>query len=932
MSPRLALVLMAVVVVALCLWLFGVGEWLGDPATGPQHGGQGDAQLPPQGEGTDGAPVEGVAVAPNAGLVGQAAPEVDESEPEELVGSGALFGRILDAETKEPVDRAEVLMSGRSHEGSLLAARASSDASGRFHLARVPAGNAYSLRLRRQGAPERLIESVLVVADARRDLGDIRLGGSGALEGRVVDGDGQGIADAVVRMHRDATVAGDYLRHTAEPFATTDQDSRPDATARTDAEGGFRIERVEPGRVMLVVRAAGYGQIVTHVMVTNSGIAGGALALVLDRLPPLRGIVVDEAGRGIGRARVAAVAEGDHADLFVGRVFEPCALDGTFELRVPPAHHHVQLIAAADGYATAFRSISRDDEDVRVVLGGSAELLVRLAIEGGHTSPAGASVTAFFEVDSDASAYNQSHGLTDARGEVRLAAGPGLVAQVCVRHPTAGVGSYTAKGGRFLSDEALHGPDELILAQGSNTLDLLLVPSNGVVGHVRDGEGRPLGGARLVGVGFQMSGESTTSAADGSYELRSVGPNFAVAATLPGFVQRDPANLGFILFGWANVQDGTKPSVIDVEMEPETVLCGRVVDEAGRPIEGAEVILAGKRGSMGRLEEPPSETTTNAAGRYVLDGLGPGKRMVVLATCIDYVPATSAEIELLAGAVAEAPDIVLARGHTLRVQVLGPGGAPFAGASVQVHAKRTDGFREAYDALERITGGRLPPRTTNAAGRVELRTLPTGTATLTATARGTAGARYVLKMGPGEVLQELVLSLRASTSLEAHVVDAAGNGLAGVLVHVDGAEFLDLNGSDLDDAAKATIRTGPFDEWVLSRTTATDAEGRFRLDHLPVGSLRIRIAHEGHAPLVQQWSRRGRGGRIQLAARAEDDPSDGKILGEDWNENDPFFWRARSDVERTAFELRIAAMRTERLRLKRAQRLFEAAAEEEEKE
>lgn len=145
---------------------------------------------------------------------------------------------------------------------------------------------------------------------------------------------------------------------------------------------------------------------------------------------------------------------------------------------------------------------------------------------------------------------------------------------------------------------------------------------------------------------------------------------------------------------------------------------GRVVDGTGKGVNGAQV--------QGRFVRSPgatprssarvviASTTTDAEGRYRLRGLGASTR-------VDVAPPAPlvAPLPFLVEGTGPTVDVVVAEGHSARVTVTDPDGAPVAGAEVRWGRV----FRPGPGASE--IEWESPEARTDAAGRAELEGLPT---------------------------------------------------------------------------------------------------------------------------------------------------------------------------------------------------------------
>ncbi|MHC5009508.1 MAG: carboxypeptidase regulatory-like domain-containing protein [Planctomycetota bacterium] len=146
----------------------------------------------------------------------------------------------------------------------------------------------------------------------------------------------------------------------------------------------------------------------------------------------------------------------------------------------------------------------------------------------------------------------------------------------------------------------------------------------------------------------------------GSYQVRVSGTGFAGLLTAP-----------FDLEGEAIVDLG------NLRLAPGAAVQGRVVDDAGTPIEDVTISLEDRAGRPVFLF---SLVTTGSDGRYRVAGLEAGA-YVIRFEVDGYAPA-SRDVDVGAGGATV--DVALARGGTVEVLVLDGAGNPVAGARVRL--------------------------------------------------------------------------------------------------------------------------------------------------------------------------------------------------------------------------------------------------------
>ncbi len=116
-------------------------------------------------------------------------------------GAAAVTGRVLDAETKQPIAGAQVsvVLEGRPPTGPVAPTTAETDASGIYRFANLAPGR-YRIMARRVGyavpAPPDVPPFVQVAAGQAQTAPDVLLGRGGVIAGRVMDQAGQPLVDA----------------------------------------------------------------------------------------------------------------------------------------------------------------------------------------------------------------------------------------------------------------------------------------------------------------------------------------------------------------------------------------------------------------------------------------------------------------------------------------------------------------------------------------------------------------------------------------------------------------------------------------------------------------------------------------------------------------------------------------------------------------
>jgi RNA polymerase sigma factor (sigma-70 family) len=165
---------------------------------------------------------------------------------------------------------------------------------------------------------------------------------------------------------------------------------------------------------------------------------------------------------------------------------------------------------------------------------------------------------------------------------------------------------------------------KLDIPQDAVTLkqDITLDPGRTLEGTVLDTDGKPLNGASIYGL--QNLGSWSGMGTDVS-TFRIMG--FETASS----PAKTPRTLlfrheGRKLAGWLDLK-GDEPGPLRVRLEPWGVIVGRIVDPEGRP--QADITLrvdvADRKRLGGGNIEHPDRVRTDAGGRFVIDGVAPGR-------------------------------------------------------------------------------------------------------------------------------------------------------------------------------------------------------------------------------------------------------------------------------------------------------------------
>ncbi|MDP1822237.1 MAG: carboxypeptidase-like regulatory domain-containing protein [Archangium sp.] len=355
-------------------------------------------------------------------------------------------GVVLDAEGK-PIEGAVVFLDGLDSRESVT-----TDAAGtfRFHQAQ----GMYQLRVshdryRTHEQPLQLpAKDVVLVLDA-----------GGSISGRVVNGQGEGVAGASVTV---VPAVLDELLAEVEGGNTR---------ATTDAEGRFQVPGLLAGRLVASATADSLGTVVSDVVVLQPGEHKEGLVLTLEERVDLSGTVLDEQRRPIPGARVkwdpadekSALlgvlmdAVRGHVDQVLRYMPSPSITDadGRYVLRGLPVSR-VKLDVSAAGFADVEQLASRGDTVDFVLKKTGGRVRGRVVDEAGHPLPR-------FSVDGAAFTPDDGRFEVEAFGKddtlfVSAAGYSRQSVQVVMDGAVKDVGDVVMKKGRQLQVE-VRGPD-----------------------------------------------------------------------------------------------------------------------------------------------------------------------------------------------------------------------------------------------------------------------------------------------------------------------------------------------------------------------------------------------------------------------------------------------------------------------------------------
>lgn len=367
-------------------------------------------------------------------------------------------------------------------------------------------------------------------------------------------------------------------------------------TATSDGEGRFAFEHLPPGRYDLHLAAAG-----GHAPLRVFGLqvpAAGERDLGSYLLPAgveVFGRAIDVEGRPLRSVKVEAfVSDAPGGGGRAQVAWDSSGPEGQFSLRDLATGTTVDLWFRAEGFAHAELQMTVPPDEPLVVVLERAAIVAGRVVDGSGAGVAGATVSVESEAGTHGMATRDDGSFVD-----------GTVSPGTVRLQASAEGLRTTE------------PTVLDVAAGERRdgVRLVLEPGGTVAGRVTGPNGEPIAGAVVRTRGHWPHGplEARTDEA-GRYRIGGLPlGTVAVRADHPDHVEAsgeatiEPAGAGS-----AEVQ-------LDLVLRQGLSVSGRVIDERGEPVAGAEVSL---------LDDPrygPAKPVATAEdGSFRVTGLSPG--------------------------------------------------------------------------------------------------------------------------------------------------------------------------------------------------------------------------------------------------------------------------------------------------------------------
>ncbi|MFO0890256.1 MAG: carboxypeptidase-like regulatory domain-containing protein [Isosphaeraceae bacterium] len=488
------------------------------------------------------------------------------------------------------------------------------------------------------------------------------------------------ILDILDRSDRENQVYDEVVlpRALAAPFET-----------RTDAGGRLVLKGIPKGvkvRVLVDDPSVGRPQVYWDPAKISKLVLDRRLGKISGRLMPEGGKELQSGVKlGLRRMPAAAGVEVGNLDFtFTLNRSTQVGKDGRFQMAgLPPGAYFLDLEFDADApYSSSFnKSVvlepNKPFTPIEISLKRLPLVTGRVIDQVSGSGIEGVELTAY-QLKGNSLQYGR-RAKTDAAGKFRVAVEPGLTVIQPATPPKSHLGVYREDC------------PKLEVTGGRDWPDFKLGRATAIEGRVIDADGKPVPGAevRLTKPDFGdfMGNERPQQAGpDGSFRLEQLDPTDKIPVRVRS---ADATSDGAVVI---RPSDLNPPGKLTVTISPKSAarLTGRVVDQRGKPVEGAPVALwwnrllvsekAMKGMGLGSLLD---QVKTGPDGRFQTAALWPGDRYHVAIDFKPYAKAETPEVPLSAGEVRDVGTIGLVESSAIVAgQVVDSDGKPIAGAEV----------------------------------------------------------------------------------------------------------------------------------------------------------------------------------------------------------------------------------------------------------
>lgn len=456
----------------------------------------------------------------------------------------------------------------------------STDADGRFEIEGVAIGTA-TIQAHKAGYPTGHLRDIEVRADAKRDDLRIVLDAAGTLFGTVTDSERRPVPGAAIVVSS---------RDPANMLLSN-------ADARSDGDGAYRLFTASVGRHRIAVTHEGFPPFEKVIE-----IRGGEQRFDVELRAGLEivGVVLDEHGAPIAGANVS-IDTGARYTPFASTRTVHTARDGSFRLD-GLSEGRFRVVARAEGHAP--------ERSEPVEVGDFETPFVELRLSRGATIEG--RIRGLEIGDRPRLSVLATKGLMRESRQAKLSS-DGDAFTITNLDP----GQWTVRG--EISGASRFASEQVEVLEGADRVPVELVFGAGFTmsGVVTRG-GEPVPNVMLMINSGTLNVQATTDGS-GAYRVEGLDEgSVMVMLSEPG------SN------AWQNRQV-TIDSDVEVDFEIETnAIAGQVVDVEGRPVANAMVRIESRAGSSGLDAAASRFASTDAQGRFTLEGVAAGAYTLVV--------------------------------------------------------------------------------------------------------------------------------------------------------------------------------------------------------------------------------------------------------------------------------------------------------------
>ncbi|MHC4778570.1 MAG: carboxypeptidase regulatory-like domain-containing protein [Planctomycetota bacterium] len=636
------------------------------------------------------------------------------------ISAGEVAGRIIDGRSKKPLPDATVTARPVGGEGRSSKVTTAGP-TGAFLLKGLLTG-AFELEVAAKGYRTARRKKLALGEGAGLHVGEIPLEPHPLILGTVKDSEGKPVASAALELTAETGLKIGPDSNIIEFIKGIAVAKKILGETRSRADGAFAFYpgEVKEGDYCLRASAQGFATGMAHGVCAKRGEEPGEVELILVKPVILRGKVVDSSGAPVEGASIVALWADERSAMQTARMnfdkyWATSNEEGEFLFSdlVERKSDSYMLVAKKEGLSTSMKQArSPTKKDIVIELTEGFTLEGRVVDAGSGEGIPGAKIMAMGRRETGL-------GQAEADGEGRF------------RIENLNPGKYemivSAKG--FTpEEERFEGTSGQIVEK-----EIRLTGGIEIVGRVLDGESRkPVAGVTILtvsdGEGAMFGGGivKTVSGPDGAFKLERA-PVFDIgewdnelkrkvemegvtlAAVKNGWVQREPQKIEV-----AQGQDKLTGIELAIHVAPRA--SGKIVDEKGAAVSGAEIIVVGSEEMDIELRMflgmKPEKLFSDSEGNFTAV-LGLGRYMFLIVSKKGYAHKQVKFESMVAGKEVTGMEIRLTRGGTIKGTVLDESGNPLAGEKVRCVPKiERRGEEEAFlyhprmmDLLEEVRTG-----------------------------------------------------------------------------------------------------------------------------------------------------------------------------------------------------------------------------------